>query len=543
MNAITQVPKPINAPVLEYAVGSPERSHIKKVLAARKGQSKTIPMFIGDQEINKGKEITIHPPHEHNHVLGTFREGERDDILKAITIASQVKQQWQSMSWEARASIFLKAADLLSGPYRQEINAATMLCQSKNIYQSEVDAACELIDFFRFNVFYMRSIYEEQPFSSSGSGIWNRLEYRPLEGFIFAISPFNFTSIAANLPCAPALMGNTVVWKPSYPQVYSAEVVMRVLIEAGLPPGVINLVYVDGPVCGDVIFNHTDFAGLHFTGSTEVFRSLWSTIGSNLHKYRSYPRIVGETGGKDFIMAHRSADVKALGTAIVRGGFEYQGQKCSAVSRVYAPACIWEELKHTLLADLKRIKIGSVEDFSNFMNAVITKASYDKITQYIDNAKKDASVEVIGGEYDDSKGYFISPTLLVTKDPNYVTMREEIFGPVVTLYIYPTDAYESTLGLLDRTSPYGLTGGIFSQDRQAIEIAMKRLMYSAGNLYINDKPTGAVVGQQPFGGGRLSGTNDKAGASFNLHRWVSPRTIKETFVPATDFTYPFMQEK
>jgi len=449
------------------------------------------------------------------------------------------KEAWANMSWEHRAAIFLKAADLLAGPYRDEINAATMLAQSKNAFQAEIDAACELIDFFRFNVAYMQDIYNQQP--ESALGMWNRLEYRPLEGFVFALTPFNFTSIAGNLPGAPALMGNTVVWKPALSQVYSAQVIMKVFKEAGLPDGVINLSLVNGPDTGEVIFNHPDFGGIHFTGSTGVFQRIWKTIGENIGKYKSYPRIVGETGGKDFIIAHKSANANALATAITRGAFEYQGQKCSAASRAYVPDNIWDEVKGYVLNDLKAIKMGPPEDFTNFMNAVITEAAFDSISSYIDKAKNSAVAEIIaGGGYDKSKGYFIEPTIILVKDPMFTTMCEEIFGPVLTIYVYQAERFEEALELLDSTSPYALTGAVFSQDRYAIELATKKLVNAAGNFYINDKPTGAVVGQQPFGGARASGTNDKAGSALNLIRWVSARTIKETFVPSVDFRYPFM---
>jgi 1-pyrroline-5-carboxylate dehydrogenase len=456
-----------------------------------------------------------------------------------VQAALNARELWTAMSWEHRASIFLKAADLLAGPYRYKINAATMLGQSKNAYQAEIDSACELIDFLRFNVYYMSQIYQEQPESSPG--VWNRIEYRPLEGFTFAVTPFNFTAIAGNLPTSMALMGNTVVWKPANTQIYAAQMIMRVLKEAGLPEGVINLIYADGPTVGDVVFNHRDFAGLHFTGSTKVFQQMWKTIGENIHKYRSYPRIVGETGGKDFIIAHKSADARALATAIVRGAFEFQGQKCSAASRCYIPDNLWDEVKRLVLADLKTIKMGGTEDFGNFINAVIDEKAFDSITGYIDRARSNPLNEIIaGGKYDKSKGYFIEPTIILTKDPSSQTMCEEIFGPVLTVYVYHSENFEQTLELADQTSPYALTGSIFSQDRFAIELATKKLTNSAGNFYINDKPTGAVVGQQPFGGARGSGTNDKAGAKVNLLRWVSMRTIKETFVPPIDYRYPFM---
>ena len=458
---------------------------------------------------------------------------------KAIEAALVAKSAWAELPWEHRASIFLKAADLIAGPYRDQINAATMLAQSKNPFQAEIDAACELIDFFRFNVRFMQELYQQQPESLPLT--WNRSEYRPLEGFVLAITPFNFTSIAGNLPGAPALMGNTVVWKPAYTQIYSAQVIMEVFKEAGLPDGVINMIYVDGPAVGDVVFKHPDFAGLHFTGSTGVFKHLWKTIGANIDHYKSYPRVVGETGGKDFIVAHKSADAKQVATAITRGGFEFQGQKCSAVSRVYVPSNLWPDVKAQVIADVQSFKVGGPEDFSNFFNAVIDERAFDKIAGYIDQAKKDPNAEIIvGGNHDKSKGYFIDPTVIEVKDPKYRTMCEEIFGPVVTIYVYDADKFEETLTLVDQTSPYALTGAIFSKDRYAIDLATKKLVNAAGNFYINDKPTGAVVGQQPFGGARGSGTNDKAGAMMNLLRWVSARTIKENFIPPTDYRYPFL---
>ncbi len=541
-NAFYNVPVPVNEPVKSYAPGSPERAELKKVLAEYKKKQVDIPMYIGGEEVRTGNKIEINPPHDHKHVLGYFHEGDASHVEQAIKAALNARKKWAEMSWEHRASIFLKAADLLAGPYRAKINATTMLGQSKNAFQAEIDAACEFIDFLRFNVKYMTDIYKEQP--ESAPGIWNRLEYRPLEGFVFAITPFNFTSIAGNLPAAPALMGNVAIWKPAYTQVYSAQVIMEVFKEAGLPDGVINMVTVDGPVAGDVIFNHVDFAGLHFTGSTGVFQHLWKTIGTNISKYKTYPRIVGETGGKDFIIAHKSADAKQVATAITRGSFEFQGQKCSASSRAYIPSNIWPDVKKYIQADLADFKMGDVENFGNFINAVIDKKSFDKISKYIDDAKQSPVVELVaGGGHDDSKGYFIEPTVLETKDPMYTTMCEEIFGPVVTIYVYHEENFEDTLRLLDETSPYALTGAIFSRDRYAAELATKRLVHAAGNFYINDKPTGAVVGQQPFGGSRASGTNDKAGSAINLMRWVSPRTIKETFISPTDYRYPFLGEE
>lgn len=535
------VPFPDNEPVKSYAAGSPERLSLQAKLKEMSSGEIDVPMYIGSDEVTTATKIRMSPPHDHKHTLGHFYEGDASHVEQAINAALGAKEAWANMSWEHRASIFLKAADLLAGPYRDEINASTMLCQSKNAFQAEVDAACELIDFLKLNVAYMQEIYQQQP--ESGPGIWNRLEYRPLEGFIFAITPFNFTSIAANLTVAPALMGNTVVWKPSYPQVYSAKVIMKLLKVAGLPDGVINLITVDGPVAGDVIFNHPDFAGLHFTGSTGVFKQLWKTIGANIDKYKAYPRVVGETGGKDFIVAHKSADPKALATGIIRGAFEYQGQKCSAASRAYIPDNIWDGVREYVLEDLKTIKMGDPKDFTNFVNAVISEASFDKIANYIDQAKESNMAEVIaGGGYDKSKGYFIEPTVILAKDPMFTTMCEEIFGPVITIYVYQAERYEEVLELVDSTSPYALTGAVFSQDRYAAELATKKLVNAAGNFYINDKPTGAVVGQQPFGGARASGTNDKAGSALNLIRWTSPRTIKETFVPPHDYRYPFLEK-
>lgn len=533
------IPVPKNEPVLTYASGTKERELLNKTLDDARSTKRDIPMHIGGEEVRTGNKKPISPPHDHKHILGYFHEGDASHVEQAITAALNAKESWTNLAWEHRASIFLKAADLLAGPYRYEINATTMLGQSKNAYQAEIDSACELIDFLRFNTYFMSQIYQEQPESSSG--VWNRMEYRPLEGFTFAITPFNFTAIAGNLPTSMALMGNTVVWKPAYTQVYAADVIMRVLKEAGLPDGVINLIYVDGPVAGEVIFDHRDFAGLHFTGSTNVFRNLWKTIGQNIDTYKSYPRIVGETGGKDFVMVHRSADAKQVATALVRGAFEYQGQKCSAASRAYIPSNLWEGVKKFVVEDLKSMKMGGVEDFSNFINAVIDEKAFDKIAGYIEKAKANPLNEIVaGGNCDKSKGYFIEPTIVLTKDPLSLTMVEEIFGPVLTVYVYDENNFEETLTLVDRTSPYALTGSIFSRDRYAIELAMKKLVNAAGNFYINDKPTGAVVSQQPFGGARASGTNDKAGAKMNLMRWVSARSIKETFVPPVDYRYPFL---
>lgn len=537
---IYKVPTAVNEPIKSYAAGSPERKELQAMLKELRSKEVDIPMYIGGQEVRSGNKTRLAPPHDHKHTLGNFHKSDKTHVEQAINAALAAKEKWANLSWEHRASIFLKAAELIAGPYRAKLNAATMLGQSKNAFQAEIDSACEIIDFLRFNVQYMTEIYAEQPISSPG--VWNRLEWRPLEGFIYALTPFNFTAIAGNLPTSCAMMGNTVVWKPSNTQVYSANVLMEIFQKAGVPDGVINLIYPSGPDAADVIFNHKDFAGIHFTGSTEVFQNIWQTIGNNIHKYRSYPRIVGETGGKDFIIAHKSADVKALSVAISRGAFEYQGQKCSAASRAYIPSNLWNETRDLILTDLKTMKMGPTEDFTNFINAVIDEKSFDKLAKYIDAAKKDSNVEVIaGGNYDKSKGYFIEPTIIVAKDPKYVTMCEELFGPVLTIFVYDADKFEETLELVDSTSIYALTGAILAQDRYAIEIATKKLSNSAGNFYINDKCTGAVVGQQPFGGARGSGTNDKAGAKINLLRWVSPRTIKETFTPPTDYRYPFLQ--
>ncbi|AII51380.1 L-glutamate gamma-semialdehyde dehydrogenase [Hymenobacter sp. APR13] len=538
-NGFFNVPTPINEPVKGYAPNSPERIELLKTLKELKQQQRDIPMHIGGQEIRTGRKQNITPPHDHQHVLGQFHEGDASHVAQAIDAALAARPLWAEMPWEHRAAIFLKAADLLAGPYRARINAATMLGQSKNAFQAEIDAACELIDFFRFNVHFMQQIYQQQP--ESLPGMWNRLEHRPLEGFVFALTPFNFTSIAANLPASVAIMGNVVVWKPANTQIYSAQVLMELFKEAGVPDGVINLVYVDGPTAGEVIFKHRDFAGIHFTGSTGVFQNIWKTIGENISSYKSYPRIVGETGGKDFILAHPSAHAKAVAVGISRGAFEYQGQKCSAASRVYLPSNLADEILGYVKEDLASFRMGDVEDFSNFINAVIDEKSFDKLAKYIDGAKADPNAEIVaGGGYDKSKGYFIEPTVIVTKDPKYVTMCEELFGPVVTVHIYDADKFDEVLELVDTTSPYALTGAIFSQDRYAIDHASKKLVHAAGNFYINDKPTGAVVGQQPFGGARASGTNDKAGSMLNLLRWVSPRAIKETFVPVTDYRYPFL---
>jgi 1-pyrroline-5-carboxylate dehydrogenase len=541
-NAFFNVPTPINEPIYSYALGTKERALLKKAIEEARNKTLDIPMYIGGEEVFTENKVKLVPPHDHQHVLGHFSMGEREHVEQAINAALGAKEMWAGLSWEYRAAIFLKAADLLAGPYRYKINAATMLGQSKSAYQAEIDAACELIDFLRYNVYFMAQLYHEQPISSPG--MWNRIEYRPLEGFTFALTPFNFTAIAGNLPTSMAMMGNTVVWKPANTQVYAANVIMQVLKEAGLPDGVINLVYIDGPTIGDVIFNHKDFAGLHFTGSTGVFQNMWKTIGNNIQKYKSYPRIVGETGGKDFIVAHKSADAKQVATAIVRGAFEYQGQKCSAASRCYIPSNLWQDVKKFLLEDLKSIKMGGTEDFGNFFNAVIDEKAFTSITGYIEKARQNPMNEIIaGGKYDKSKGYFIEPTVVVSKDPSSITMCEEIFGPVVTIYEYHAENFEETLELVDSTSPYALTGSILAKDRYAIEMATKKLVNSAGNFYINDKPTGAVVGQQPFGGARGSGTNDKAGAKSNLMRWVSMRTIKETFVTPIDYRYPFLDKE
>lgn len=537
------VPQPQNEPVLNYGPRSVEREALKVALDEARSKVIEIPMYIGDKLVHTGKQLEIRPPHDHKHLLATFPEGDASTVNAAIEAALAAKPKWEALAWEQRASIFLKAADLLAGPYRAKINAATMLGQSKNAYQAEIDSACEFIDFLRFNVSYMAEIYAQQP-PINPKTVWNRVEQRPLEGFVFALTPFNFTAIAGNLPASAAMMGNVVVWKPAYPQIYAANVIMQVFKEAGLPDGVINLIYVDGPVAGDVIFNHHDFAGIHFTGSTKVFQNIWQTIGNNIHKYRTYPRIVGETGGKDFVLAHPSADADVISTALVRGAFEYQGQKCSAASRAYIPASLWPAVKANVQRDLASIKIGPVEDFGNFVNAVITEASFDKLAKYIDAAKADENVELIaGGGYDKSQGWFVEPTVIKVNDPYYVTMCEELFGPVLTVYVYEDSKFDELLEIVDKTSIYALTGSIIAQDRYAIAKATHELRNAAGNFYINDKPTGAVVGQQPFGGARGSGTNDKAGSALNLQRWVSPRTIKETFDPPKDYRYPFLNKE
>lgn len=534
------VPTPVNEPILGYAPGSKERELLAAALEDARSKQVEIPMYIAGQEVHTDKKGKLSPPHDHQHVLGNYSIGDKNHVMQAIDAALAAKADWENLSWEHRAAIFIKAADLIAGPYRYKLNAATMLGQSKNAYQAEIDAACEFIDFLRFNVSYMTEIYKQQP-PVSPKGSWNRVEQRPLEGFVFALTPFNFTAIAGNLPASAAMMGNVVVWKAADTQVYAANVIMEIFKEAGLPDGVINLIYVDGPEAGEVIFNHPDFAGIHFTGSTAVFQNIWKIIGTNIHKYKTYPRIVGETGGKDFILVHGSADAEISSTAIIRGAFEYQGQKCSAASRVYIAASKWPAIKDFMLRDLATFKMGGTEDFSNFINAVIDEKSFDKLAKYIDAAKADSSVEIIaGGNYDKSKGWFIEPTVLVVTDPKYTTMCEELFGPVLTIYIYEDSAFEEVMDIIDTTSIYALTGAFIAQDRYAIEKASHRLRNAAGNFYINDKCTGAVVGQQPFGGARGSGTNDKAGSMINLLRWVSPRTIKETFDPPKDYRYPFL---
>jgi 1-pyrroline-5-carboxylate dehydrogenase len=536
-------PLPINEPVLNYAPGSVEKKKLKEVLKELKSSTIDVPMYIGAEEVRTANKMSMRPPHQHKHVLGHFNVGDASHVKKAISAALKAKEKWANLSWENRANIFLKAADLLATKYRFHINATTMLGQSKNAMQAEIDAACELIDFLRFNVHFLSNIYRQQPISSPG--IYNRLEYRPLEGFVFALSPFNFTAIGGNLPTSAAMCGNVVVWKCANTQVYSAQMFMRILKEAGLPDGVINLVYVDGPTIGEVVFNHPDFAGIHFTGSTGVFNKMWETIGKNMGMYKTYPRIVGETGGKDFVIAHKSANVDAVVTALARGAFEYQGQKCSAASRAYIPSNMATEVKKKLVATLQTMQMGSVEDFTNFINAVIDEKSFDKLEGYIKNVrKKNSGAKIlVGGKCDKSVGYYIEPTVIEAADPHYITMCEELFGPVLTIYIYDENKFEETLKLVDNTSAYALTGAVLAQDRYAVELATNKLRNSAGNFYINDKPTGAVVGQQPFGGARASGTNDKAGSALNLYRWLSARTIKETFNPPVDYRYAFLGEK
>ncbi len=538
---IYNVPKAFNETVKSYAPGSPEREEVLATFKKMYSETVDVPLYIGGEEIRTGNTKSINPPFDHKHVVGQYHEAEKEHIEKAISTALEAKIKWANLSWEHRASIFLKAADLLAGPYRAKINAATMIAQAKTVHQAEIDAACEFIDFLRFNVQFMSQIYAEQPASSEG--VWNRLEHRPLEGFVYAITPFNFTAIAGNLPAAPALMGNVVVWKPSATQIYSANVIVEVFKKAGLPDGVINVVYGDSAMITETLLASPYFAGIHFTGSTRVFNDIWGKIGQNIGKYKSYPRIVGETGGKDFVVAHSSAIPAQVATALSRGAFEYQGQKCSAASRAYVPQSIWPEVKKQLVADLASMKMGSPADTTNFVSSVISEGSFDKLAGFIDQAKKDADAEIIaGGNYDKSVGYFIEPTVIVTTNPKYTTMETELFGPVLTIYVYEDAKWEETLVLVDSTSEYALTGAVLSQDRYAIEYAMKVLENAAGNFYINDKPTGAVVGQQPFGGARGSGTNDKAGSVLNLLRWVSPRTIKETFVTPEDYRYPFLGE-
>jgi 1-pyrroline-5-carboxylate dehydrogenase len=533
------VPVAINEDVLSYAPGSSEREELQAMLANLRSQQIEVPMYIGSEEVHTADKRPMNPPHDHKHLLGTYSYGTKAHVSQAIEAALEARKSWSQLPWEQRASVFLKAAELVAGPYRAKINAATMLAQSKNAYQAEIDAACEFADFLRFNVQYMTEIYNMQP--ESGEGVWNRLEHRPLEGFVFCVTPFNFTAIAGNLPAAPALMGNVAVWKPADSQIYSANVIMEIFKEAGLPDGVINMVYVGGPDAGEVVFKHPALSGLHFTGSTAVFKHLWKEIGNNIDIYNTYPRIVGETGGKDFIVAHKSANAAQVATGITRGSFEFQGQKCSAASRAYVPSNIWKDVKAKIIADVATFKIGPTEDFGNYINAVIDERAFDRIAGFIDYVKTQDDAEIIaGGGYDKSKGYFIEPTVVVTTNPKFRTLCEEIFGPVMTIFVYDEDAFEATLELVDETSEYALTGAIFSNDAYATVLATQKLENAAGNFYINDKPTGAVVGQQPFGGARGSGTNDKAGSLLNLLRWVSPRTIKETFVTPTNYRYPFL---
>ena len=536
-----KVPKAVNEPVKSYAPNSPEKAAVLAAYRKMWNEPIDLPMYIGGKEIRTGNTKILSAPHDHKHSVGKYHLAEKSHVEAAIQNALDSKEKWANLAWEQRAAIFLKAAELIAGPYRARINAATMIAQSKTIFQAEIDASCELIDFLRFNVQFMTQIYADQP--QSDSGVWNRLEYRPLEGFVYAITPFNFTAIAANLPASAAMMGNVVVWKPSDSQLFSAKIILDIFKEAGLPDGVINVIYGDPQLISDTVFASRDFAGVHFTGSTHVFKDIWKTIGSNIHHYKTYPRIVGETGGKDFILAHPSANVKQVVTGIVRGAFEFQGQKCSAASRAYIPQSLWPDVKAQLVTDLASIKMGSPEDFGNFITAVIHEGSFDKLVSYIERAKADSEVQILaGGGYDKSVGYFIEPTVLVTTNPKYVTMETELFGPIITLYVYDDAQWENTLQLVDQTSEYALTGAIFSQDRYAIAQATEALKNCAGNFYINDKPTGAVVGMQPFGGARASGTNDKAGSALNLLRWASPRTIKETFVTPEDYRYPFLGE-
>lgn len=534
-----RIPFPNNEPVYSYASGTKDREKIIQAINELKEQSLDIPMVIGGEEIRTDDKVEIKSPHDHSLVLGNYYRGGEKEIRMAVDSALEAWKEWSEFPWEHRAAIFLKAADLLTGPYRYKMNAATMLAHSKTIFQAEIDAVCELADFLRFNAYYMQEIYDIQP--ENTPMIWNRLDYRPLEGFVFSVTPFNFVSIGGNLPTSPAMMGNVSVWKPASTGVYTAHIFMQILKQAGLPRGVINMITARGADIGELVLKNPHLAGVHFTGSTAVFQNMWQTIGENIANYKTYPRIVGETGGKDFILVHESADPQETATAITRGAYEYQGQKCSAASRAYIPESLWPEIKELMLKDAEEMKMGSPEDFSNFVNAIIDKGAYDTIAAYIDYAKKSNDAEILfGGDYDDSKGYFISPTAVVTKDPHFKTMEEEIFGPVITLYIYKDTDYEKTLHLCDETSPYGLTGAVFGRDRKAVKLAEKILRHAAGNFYINDKPTGAVVGQQPFGGSRASGTNDKAGSYLNLIRWSSPRAIKENFVPPRDFKYPFM---
>jgi 1-pyrroline-5-carboxylate dehydrogenase len=535
------VPTPVNEPVKSYAPNTPEKAAVLAAYQKMWNETIDVPNYIGSQEIRTGNTRTMTAPHDHQHVVGTYHLAEKAHVEQAIASALEARTKWANLAWEQRAAIFLKAAELIAGPYRARINAATMIAQSKTIFQAEIDASCELIDFLRFNVAFMTQIYNDQP--KSVSDVWNRVEYRPLEGFVYAITPFNFTAIAANLPASAALMGNTVVWKPSDSQVFSAKIIIDVFKEAGVPDGVINVVFGDPVMITDTVLASPHFAGVHYTGSTFVFKEIWKKIGTNIHTYKTYPRIVGETGGKDFVLAHPSANVKQVVTGITRGGFEFQGQKCSAASRAYIPQSLWPAVKEQLITDVKSMKMGSPEDFGNFITAVIHEGSFDKLARYIDQAKQDADAEIIvGGNYDKSKGYFIEPTVIVTTNPKYSTMETELFGPVVTLYVYEDAKWAETLALVDGTSDYALTGAIFSKDRYAIEETTLALQNSAGNFYINDKPTGAVVGMQPFGGARASGTNDKAGSMQNLLRWVSPRTIKETMVTPEDYRYPFLGE-
>jgi 1-pyrroline-5-carboxylate dehydrogenase len=536
-----KVPKAINEPVKSYAPNSPEKTAVLAAYQKMWNETIDVPMFIGSQQIRTGNTKTMSAPHDHQHIVGTYHLAEKKHIESAIAAALEARKKWANMPWEHRAAIFLKAAELIAGPYRARINAATMIAQSKTIFQAEIDASCELIDFLRYNVEFMTQIYNDQP--KSVSDVWNKVEYRPLEGFIYAITPFNFTAIAANLPASAALMGNTVVWKPSDSQVFSAKIIIDVFKEAGVPDGVINVVFGDPVMITDTVLASPDFAGVHYTGSTFVFKEIWRKIGNNIHTYKTYPKIVGETGGKDFIIAHPSANVKQVVTGITRGAFEFQGQKCSAASRAYIPQSLWPAVKAQLITDVNSMKMGTPEDFGNFITAVIHEGSFNKLAGFIDQAKKDSDAEIIlGGNYDKSKGYFIEPTVIVTTNPKYATMETELFGPVMTIYVYEDAQWEETLALVDATSEYALTGAIFSQDRYATIEATNALQNAAGNFYINDKPTGAVVGMQPFGGARASGTNDKAGSMQNLLRWVSPRTIKETFITPEDYRYPFMGE-